>query len=59
MAGKLLLKSVDRWWLWGLIAVASLLFVDALLNLLAEQFWFQEVNYLEVFWVQLRSRPQS
>ena len=56
MASKLLLKSVNRWWLWGFLGVASLLLVDALLNLLAEQFWFQEVNYLEVFWVRLRSQ---
>ncbi len=56
MDRKLLLKSVNRWWLWWVIGVASLLFVDALLNLLAEQFWFREVNYLEVFWVRLQSQ---
>ena len=44
MTGKLLSKSVNRWWLWALVAISALLFVDALLNLLAEQYWFQELK---------------
>jgi uncharacterized membrane protein (UPF0182 family) len=56
MTSKFLLKSVNRWWLWALVAIAALLLADALLNLLAESFWFQEVNYLEVFWIRLRSQ---
>ena len=56
MTSKLLLKSANRWWSWVLVGIAILLLADALLNLLAESFWFQEVNYLEVFWIKLRSQ---
>ena len=56
MTSKLLLKSVNRWWFWAFIAIAALLLADALINLLAESFWFQEVNYLEVFWIRLKSQ---
>jgi len=56
MNSKLLLKSVHRWWLWAFVAIAILLLADALINLLAESFWFREVNYLEVFWIRLRSQ---
>jgi uncharacterized membrane protein (UPF0182 family) len=56
MVGKVPFKFFNRGWLWIGLALASLLFVDAVLNLVAEQFWFQEVNYLEVFWLRLRSQ---
>jgi uncharacterized membrane protein (UPF0182 family) len=34
----------------------TLLFWDAIANLQAERLWFQEVNYLEVFWIRLGSQ---
>ncbi len=43
------------WWLVG-AAVGTLILLDTLLNLVAEGLWFQEVNYLAVFWLQLRSQ---
>ncbi|NJL45689.1 MAG: COG1615 family transporter [Leptolyngbyaceae cyanobacterium SM2_3_12] len=45
-----------RWGPWVLGVAAVLIGIDACLSLLAERFWFQEVNYLEVFWLRLRSQ---
>jgi uncharacterized membrane protein (UPF0182 family) len=56
MAKTLSLKSFGGWWQWALIGLAGLLLTDAVLNLLAEQYWFEEVNYLRLFWVRLRSQ---
>jgi uncharacterized membrane protein (UPF0182 family) len=49
-------KSFWPWWYWALLGLAVLLFADSILNLVAEQFWFEEVNYQEVYWVRLRSQ---
>ncbi|MGF1569098.1 MAG: UPF0182 family protein [Nodosilinea sp.] len=48
--------SVNRWWPWVLGVGAIVLLVDASVSLLAEQIWFQEINYLDVFWLRLRSQ---
>lgn len=57
LAGKVFLKGQFPW-LWGGLGLllAILLLLDALINLQAERLWFQEVNYLEVFWLRLRSQ---
>lgn len=53
-------KNVQPWlrhhWLWCLLVVAGWLGVDAVINLMAERLWFVEVNYLDVFWLRLRSQ---
>ncbi len=55
-----MLKDLKHWllahWLWCLLALAGLLLADAVIHLLAERLWFVEVNYLGVFWLQLRSQ---
>jgi uncharacterized membrane protein (UPF0182 family) len=38
------------------LGLLTLMFLDALVNLQAERLWFAEVNYLDVFWLQLRSQ---
>lgn len=53
-------KDVQHWlrhhWLWGVLTMAGLLGIDAVINLMAERLWFVEVNYLAVFWLRLRSQ---
>ena len=55
-----MVKDAKRWllayWPWCVMAVAGLLLVDAGIHLLAERLWYVEVNYLEVFWLRLRSQ---
>ncbi len=49
-------KHLPRWgWLGLGLLLVTLLFFDAIINLQAERLWFVEVNYLEVFWLRLRS----
>ncbi len=53
-------KDLKHWllahWLWCLLALAGVLAADAGIQLLAERLWFVEVNYVDVFWLQLRSQ---
>ncbi|WP_017301877.1 UPF0182 family protein [Nodosilinea nodulosa] len=62
MVSKTIAKSLSRWGLprWGWLSLGlgllALLFFDAIVNLQAERLWFAEVNYLEVFWLRLRSQ---
>ncbi len=55
-----MLKDLKHWllahWLGCALALAGVLAADAVIHLLAERLWFVEVNYLEVFWLQLRSQ---
>ncbi|HEY9761159.1 MAG TPA: UPF0182 family protein [Trichocoleus sp.] len=46
---KELRQRLPHWWQWGLFVVGLLLLLDALIYLLSEGLWFQEVNYLEPF----------
>ncbi|MGB6015843.1 MAG: UPF0182 family protein, partial [Nodosilinea sp.] len=49
--------GLPRWAWWGVgLGLLSLLFLDAIVNLQAERLWFAELNYLELFWVRLRSQ---
>jgi uncharacterized protein len=55
-ASKTLTKHLPRWgWLGLGLLLVTLMFFDALINLQAERLWFVEVNYLDVFWMRLRS----
>ena len=57
MITKAFAKSLPRWgWLGLGLGLLTLLFFDAIVNLQAERLWFEEVNYLEVFWLRLRSQ---
>ncbi|MBD1919291.1 UPF0182 family protein [Phormidium sp. FACHB-322] len=57
MMTKAFAKSLPRWgWLGLGLGLLTLLFFDAIVNLQAERLWFEEVNYLEVFWLRLRSQ---
>ncbi|MFQ4138355.1 UPF0182 family protein [Nodosilinea sp. PGN35] len=62
MVNKAIAKSLSQWgllrWRWvGLgLGLLALLFLDAIINLQAERLWFEEVNYLAVFWLRLRSQ---
>lgn len=49
-------RWANRWWRWGLLVLVLLIGLDGLLYLLAERLWFQEVNYLSVFWLRVRSQ---
>jgi len=55
-----MIKDAKYWllthWLWCVLAVAGLLLADAGVHLLAERLWFVEVNYVDVFWLRLRSQ---
>ncbi|QQE64079.1 hypothetical protein GFS31_07520 [Leptolyngbya sp. BL0902] len=55
-----MLKDAKHWlsayWPWCVLSIAGLLTVDAGIRLLAEHLWFVEVNYVEVFWLRLRSQ---
>lgn len=55
MIKDLKLYPLTRWW-WLLPVGAALVALDAVVNLQAERLWFAEVNYLEVFWLRLRSQ---
>jgi uncharacterized protein len=62
MVNKAIAKSLSHWGVprWGWLSLGlgllTLIFLDAVINLQAERLWFLEVNYLELFWVQLRSQ---
>lgn len=45
-----------RPWGWAGLALGGLALLDTLVNLGAEAMWFEEVNYLAVFWLQLRTQ---
>nr|MBX2865598.1 UPF0182 family protein [Leptolyngbyaceae cyanobacterium MAG.088] len=49
-------KSAGAYWAWGLIAIALLLLLDILTYFAAEGLWFQSVNYLDAFWLRLRTQ---
>lgn len=54
---KALAKRLLRWgWLGLGLGLLTLLFLDAIINLQAERLWFDEVNYLAVFGLRLRSQ---
>lgn len=48
-------SSLPLGWV-GLGLLLTLLLLDAIVNLMAEGFWFAEVNYLTVFWLRLQSQ---
>ncbi len=62
MVNKAIAKSLSQWglprrgWLILGLLLLTLIFFDAIVNLQAERLWFIEVNYLEVFWLRLRSQ---
>ncbi|HIK45382.1 MAG TPA: UPF0182 family protein [Leptolyngbyaceae cyanobacterium M65_K2018_010] len=56
MLKDLPLKSLSHWWLVLVMGGVTMLGIDAIVNLWAEKLWFQEVNYLEVFGLRLRSQ---
>ncbi|MEA5449331.1 UPF0182 family protein [Leptolyngbya sp. CCNP1308] len=62
MVNKAIAKSLSQWGVprWGWLSIGlgllTLLFLDAIINLQAERLWFEEVNYLAVFWLRLRSQ---
>ena len=57
MVSKAIAKTLPRWaWLGLGLGLSALLCFDAIVNLEAERLWFVEVNYLEVFWLRLRSQ---
>ncbi len=57
MINKVIAKSLPRWgWLGLGLGLLTLLLLDAIINLEAERLWFLEVNYLEVFWLRMRSQ---
>ncbi|MGB3200257.1 MAG: UPF0182 family protein [Nodosilinea sp.] len=62
MVGKAIAKGFSPWgltrrgWLSLGLGLFTLLCLDALINIQAERLWFAEVNYLELFWVRLRSQ---
>ena len=47
---------LNLWWMGAIAVVMVLLLADAVINLKAEEIWFQEVNYQAVFWLKLRSQ---
>ncbi|MDV3350656.1 UPF0182 family protein [Leptothoe sp. LEGE 181152] len=49
-------QSARASWTWGLIAIALFLSVDILTYFAAEGLWFRSVNYLDVFWLRLRTQ---
>ncbi|WP_199312204.1 UPF0182 family protein [Phormidium tenue] len=54
---KAFAKRLPRWgWLGLGLGLLTLLCFDAIVNLQAERLWFEEVNYLAVFWLRLRSQ---
>lgn len=46
---KTLKRRFPRWWQWGVFVLGLILLLDALIYLVSEGLWFQEVNYLEPF----------
>ncbi|HEY9878182.1 MAG TPA: UPF0182 family protein [Leptolyngbyaceae cyanobacterium] len=50
---KALKRRLPRWWQWGLFVLGLLLLLDALIYLLSEGLWFQEVNYLQPFMLRV------
>lgn len=57
MTFKAFEKSLPRrGWLSLGLGLLALMLLDALVNLQAERLWFVEVNYLDVFWLRLRSQ---
>jgi uncharacterized membrane protein (UPF0182 family) len=49
-------RPLNGWWMAAIAMVLLLLLADAVINLAAEEIWFQEVNYQAVFWLKLRSQ---
>ncbi len=57
MVSKTIAKTFPRWgWLGLGLGLLVLMLFDAIINLQAERLWFAEVNYLEVFWLRMRSQ---
>ena len=57
MVSKAFAKGLpQRGWLGLGLLLLTLLLLDGFITLQAERLWFQEVNYLEVFWLRLRSQ---
>ncbi|MEM8614165.1 MAG: UPF0182 family protein [Cyanobacteria bacterium P01_H01_bin.105] len=49
-------RSTGAYWTWGLAASALLLSFDILTYFAAEGLWFRSVNYLDAFWLRLRTQ---
>ncbi len=49
-------RPLNLWWMGAIAVVMVLLLADAVINLKAEEIWFQAVNYQVVFWLKLRSQ---
>ena len=57
MVSKAFAKGLPRrGWLGLGLLLLTLLLLNGVITLQAERLWFQEVNYLEVFWLRLRSQ---